>query len=595
MEFRKAFAICFITVCLIYSNAYGIENISKTSGNSVRPVVAINQNGVVLVIWLEGEESGYIYYNVYKDGNWSGTKNLTITREIAWHPQLAVDAKGNFHMAYADGFSRYTRDICHCVYDPESGWSKAQKIYTSPDNSAWQKIDIEEDRIYIVWFHQHSSPYTGADIVMTTKKVEDEKWPTAYERLSWTANDLGIHPAFKVLNDKIYITYMEGTGTEAPWRLRYKEGNRGSNWQGIPHETLYSLAYYPELEVDDERNVHVVFGNRSGNYYYRCKYKGNWKSTEVISNKHAPFQMGDITYRNNVLIASFIQSPSEGVTSVYYTKKAPKGEWQSPVEIDEGKNADYPRARIDYDGYAHFVWEDTKNAVGGNRDIFYEKIPAFPPDPCIQLSAKSLSFTIEGLNPEPVSFFVKNIGEKPFNYEVSTDQNWITVTPTSGTLGKGEENELECSIDAVSLDEGKYTGFIEISSPEAINSPQKITVELDVLAPPIYAPVNFSGVLKENRALFYREYVHHLTWEANTKNRNITKYRLYEVSGVNRILVQEVSSSTFEFLRRHVKKGKSYTYELFAVDDKDRTGEAATLIMQQQTDINKTNKTVVIY
>jgi len=593
MKLRRILAITFIAGCLIYSNIYGIENISKTNGNSVRPVVAINQNGVILAVWLEGQESGYIYYNVYKDGKWSGTRNLAITKQIAWHPQLEVDSKGNFHMAYADGTSSLTRDIYHCVYDPESGWSKGQKIYASPDNSAWQKIDIEEDRIYIVWFHKHSSPYTGADIIMTTKKVEDEKWPNAYERLSWAANDISIHPAFKVLNDRIYVTYMEGTGREAPWRLRYKEGDRGSNWQGIPHETLYSLAYYPELEVDDEGNVHIVFGNRSGNYYYRCKYKGNWKSTEVISNKYAPFQIGEITYRSNVLIACFIQNTSEGNSSVYYIKKTPGGEWQEPVELAEGKAAKFARARIDYDGYAHFVWEDTKNAIGGNRDIFYEKIPAFPPDPFIQLSTKSLSFTIEGKNPEPVSIFVKNIGEQPFNYEVSTEQDWIIVAPTSGTLDKGEENELECSIDAVSLDEGKYTGFIEISSPEAINSPQRITVELDVLALPIYAPLSFSGVLKENRALFYREYVHHLTWEANPNNRNITKYRLYEVSGVNRILIQEVSSSTFEYMRRHVKKGSNYTYELFAVDDKGRTGEAAILIMQQQTDI--TNKTVVIY
>ena len=65
--------------------------------------------------------------------------------------------------------------------------------------------------------------------------------------------------------------------------------------------------------------------------------------------------------------------------------------------------------------------------------------------------------------------------------------------------------------------------------------------------------------------------------DGQTAERNIEKYRLYEVSGVNRYFIEEFSSSTFEYQRRHVDKDRTYTYELNAVDNKGRTGDAATL------------------
>jgi len=168
---------------------------------------------------------------------------------------------------------------------------------------------------------------------------------------------------------------------------------------------------------------------------------------------------------------------------------------------------------------------------------------------------------------------VKNIGEKSLNYTLNVDQDWLTATPTNGNLVQDEEQETQVTVDAYNLDEGTYTGTIEVSSKQAINSPQTVTVHLEVLAPPIYPPLNFSGQVLENKALFYREYIHKLTWESNPLNRNIESYRVYELDGVNNIFLEELPATTFEYTRRHTLKGKSYNYELWAVDDKGRTGK----------------------
>ncbi len=573
---KKSLMISIILI-LISSSLHGSRNISRSQAGSGAPAVAVNKDGVVLVVWVEDvnkdENAGTLFYSVYKNNEWTDPRNLGITLYLAWTPQLDVDAQGNFHLAYADGASRLNREVYHCVYNPQSGWGKSSMIWLSPENSAWHKIDVEEDRVYIVWFHEHAGIYEGSDIVMQSKRIDDSSWPSLYERLSYTAQALSIHPAFKVKNNIVHAVWMEGSPLHAPWRLFYKEAERGSNWMTVPHVEISSLGYYPELEIDDKGNIHVVYSNRTGNFFYRKKVaQGGWKPVEIISNRYAPLQFGDIRYNNNVLVAVWVQTELQG-TSVYYSKKSVDGKWDIPTQIEQGHDAFLPKLWLDDNGYAHFVWKD-------RGEIFYEKISIPIPDPFLRINPESLSFTVEGENPEPGTLSVKNIGEKPLSYRVQVDQTWLNVAPGSGRLEKDEEDVLQCTVDAIELDEGTYTGRIEVSSTQAINSPQYVNVTLEVLAPPIYPPLNFKGELLENKALFFREYLHHLSWEPNPLNRDIEHYRLYEIDGVNRILLEEFSSSTFEFTRRNIDPSKTYTYELWAVDKKGRmSNEPATLEM----------------
>ena len=153
------------------------------------------------------------------------------------------------------------------------------------------------------------------------------------------------------------------------------------------------------------------------------------------------------------------------------------------------------------------------------------------------------------------------------------------MSPASGLLNPNEKDTIQVQIDARD-DEDDYKGTIQISSTEAINSPKDISVTFDVSAPPIYAPLNFVGVVQENKTLLYREYMHKLTWSANPDNKYIEKYKLYEISGVNKILLQEYDvSATLEYKRRHIDKTKTYTYEVTAVDKKGREGTVAAQVV----------------
>ena len=579
MNLKKFLIICSLSI-LLFSSVDGKVNVSQNATWSSRPTVAVNKDGVVLVVWVENAreyESGPFFYSVKKAGTWSSAKKVGIVARTGWTPLLEVDADGIFHLTYSDGYSVYDREVYYCAYDPDSGWKNPEMIYQSPHNSAWPKINIEGDMIHIGWTHRNTSPYIGGDIVMISKKIGDKNWPSNYERISWSANDITGHIAFKVKNDKVFATYMDGTADHGPWNLLYKEAPRGSNWNSVPVEgPLYGNAYYPELEIDDNDDIHVIWGNREGNMPYKQKVGGTWKGTEIISNTHTPRQMPDLRYKNSILVAAFTGNTSSG-TDLFYASKIIGSDWEKPAKVAEGTEASHPRVWIDDDAFAHFVWEE-KGGVGGARDISYERIAVSSSDPFLGVTPQTMSFTVEGANPSPASIFVKNIGKKSLDYRVAVDQNWVSITPTSGTLKEDEEDELQCLVDAIGLDEGTHNATIEITSREAINSPRNVSIMLEVLAPPIYPPANFAGQLQENKALFYREYIHKLTWEANSLNRDIEKYRLYEIDGVNTIFLVELPATTFEYTRRHTLKGKTYTYELWAVDDKGRTGNDPAIV-----------------
>jgi hypothetical protein len=428
------------------------------------------------------------------------------------------------------------------------------------------------DKVHIIWFHEHVGLYVS-DIIMITKTIGGN-WPSAYERISWHPYDESIHAAFDIKNNRLHVTYMEGVGTQGgTWRLRYKEGELGQNWEATSPITLETPAWYPDLEVDQSIDSHIIWGTRSGNLLYQHQVNDTWQSINSISNMYCPLQHPDLHFANGVLCAVWLQETQLG-KHIYYSVKTPPGTFSTPTMVEETREGDYPQVWIDTFGYAHFVYDER----GGGRHIKYEKIQVYDPPALLAVDKDTMSFTLEGDNPPSQSFNVKNEGSDSLTYTITKNEDWLSLSRSQGTLQADEEHEVTVSIDAEEKDEGIYTDTILIESPEAVNSPEKVDVTLTVLAPPIYEPLNFSGKILVNKALFYREYIHKLTWQANPDNRDIVVYRLFRNDGVNRILIATLSATTFEYVIRGILDSTvTYNYELAAVDKRDREGPAAKL------------------
>ena len=96
----------------------------------------------------------------------------------------------------------------------------------------------------------------------------------------------------------------------------------------------------------------------------------------------------------------------------------------------------------------------------------------------------------------------------------------------------------------------------------------------------IYAPLSFSGQQVLNRSLSQAEYINVLTWQANSNNESIVKYRIYQVEGNDRTLIIELNADAFRYIHRGVDKDALYTYSLIAVNDEGREGVSTSITIQ---------------
>lgn len=103
--------------------------------------------------------------------------------------------------------------------------------------------------------------------------------------------------------------------------------------------------------------------------------------------------------------------------------------------------------------------------------------------PIITLSIASLSPScFIGENATSQTFGVSNSGGGTLTYTISDDVAWLTSVPSSGT-STGETDTITVNYSTSGLDVGTYTATITIEDPEASNTPQIISVSLDVTPP----------------------------------------------------------------------------------------------------------------
>jgi hypothetical protein len=111
---------------------------------------------------------------------------------------------------------------------------------------------------------------------------------------------------------------------------------------------------------------------------------------------------------------------------------------------------------------------DTSNAVF--------TIHTIPPN--LSLSRKHFNFgaAAAGTVTPPQTFTIDNKGGGTLNWALTDNAAWLNVTPVSG-LNSGI---VTVSVNPAGLSQGTYTGIITVSAPEAVNSPQAVTVILKV-------------------------------------------------------------------------------------------------------------------
>ena len=124
--------------------------------------------------------------------------------------------------------------------------------------------------------------------------------------------------------------------------------------------------------------------------------------------------------------------------------------------------------------------------------------------PVIWVNTDTLTFSASevGSDPAPQAIQIKNSGVENLAYTISDDAAWLNVSPGNGE-SSGQVVEHTVSVDKTGLAAGPdaYTALIKVSSLQAVNSPQQVTVSLNMSEQPppeISVPprdVNFSAAV----------------------------------------------------------------------------------------------------
>ena len=136
-------------------------------------------------------------------------------------------------------------------------------------------------------------------------------------------------------------------------------------------------------------------------------------------------------------------------------------------------------------GQAYFYKVKAVNAnnVAGPASDSVMVLSTTAASPVLYVDKKSLSFkTAEGgAAPWPEPAAVSNIGPAgtAVNWTSATDKTWIAVTPASGA----GNSTIKVAVNPQGLGAGNYSGRVTITDPAALNSPQAISISLNVSAP----------------------------------------------------------------------------------------------------------------
>lgn len=122
------------------------------------------------------------------------------------------------------------------------------------------------------------------------------------------------------------------------------------------------------------------------------------------------------------------------------------------------------------------VYDAAMNESGITRNITVTP----PSAPLIALEPKEFSHTLHfGDTPPDDTFTVRNAGVATLSYEIWSDQPWVIPSITTGE-SDGETDPITIHYDLDGIGAGTKTATLLIIDPAAYNSPQKLTITLDI-------------------------------------------------------------------------------------------------------------------
>jgi parallel beta-helix repeat protein len=334
------------------------ESIADSKNSSTEPKMLMDEKGNLFIVWADmypllgsGDDTD-IFCRIYNESKRTWGSIITVSTESdanSTNPAIALDAFGNFYVAWADlsdlNGAGHDADIFYKMYNATTKfWSETNVITTESNNDSTRPAIAVDSlcNIYIVW------------------QEDDNTQINIYEK-SWNATTLS-------------------------WSINMTISSQ-----------ITGNSYNPKIGVDENYNIHIVWDAASSSLssgddhdvFYRMwnetgKY---WLFTEVVSiNSPDNSSMSSIAVKADGTVHVTWQdlTPLYGSGNdydIFYRRRdIITGSWSGfdnltdVVSYGSDQSSLYPSIMVDEYSVVHIVWVDYSNisGAGTDADIFYK-------------------------------------------------------------------------------------------------------------------------------------------------------------------------------------------------------------------------------
>jgi PKD repeat protein len=236
----------------------------------------------------------------------------------------------------------------------------------------------------------------------------------------------------------------------------------------------YSWDFGDSTSSSEQNPSHTY--NDAGDYTITLTVtdsQSNQDSDSLIINAYDP---------DAPLVASCAGSPTLGEVplTVNFTGNATGGVLPCSYSWDfgDGTSSSEQNPIHIYSGAGDYTATLTVTDSENTQDLDSLIINVFVDEAYISCSPKSLFFgaSASGYETTDQNLRIINAGHGQLSWNIEDDADWLSCSPSSG-LGR---RKIAVSVNASGLPLGLYTATITVSSPEAYNSPQYVSVNLRV-------------------------------------------------------------------------------------------------------------------
>ena len=379
--------------------------------------------------------------NYMSDGLGKAVSTTLIASENPGLTQTEIDSiinvyLGNDYINYPDPLGEYIEHI-DC-------WGK----FLNP-----QTILVLEVPSY---YSQYDELNAAADYLASQTSV----WGQPYNIVRVLSSGTQAYTNSLILNDKVFVP-ISSSSYDAAALAVYEAAMPGyevlgftGSWyntdalhcrtMGVPDSAMLFVVHTPIFMVNDTIN----------DYTFDVKIIDHSETGLIADSLKVIYRLNDGAWVHSLLTPAKAENMYEG---------------SIPAQ-PFGTNIDYYIQAGDYSGRV-----ETHPYIGEPGAHTFDVVNAVP-----QIALSDDLFEFQAYDNENETLYdtveITNSGLMTLNWTATTTAVWLDVSPESGTA----PSDMQIAVSTDILPIGSYTGYINVSSPEAENSPQLITVNVTI-------------------------------------------------------------------------------------------------------------------